>query len=505
MAATLPTPTYLVGDQVPGHLKGVEILSVGMDWPASTGPATFTAEHLADIVRAANEDPHIQTPRVRLGHTSRLNADMPQHDPFAAIGDAEPAFGRLVNLRLENDGAVLLADFDEVPDWLADGAPSHYPSRSAETVWEVQMPLVEHDVQTAGGKRYSAVLTAVALLGAYLPACQDLEDLRRLIAGGPTALSRQEGTTMSRGAALSVSADEVRQRFNFDWAMDPESVFEDADGRDIDPYWWWCREVRIGPEEVIADDESGHLYRVPFTVTDRDEVVFGDPQRVRVQYVAASGAPADGRTGRAVHVEANASVRQRAVSCFARRDQTVAASFDDRPDKPTPTAASTRPERQEDAMPDITPEAFQRLRELPEDADQEAINAAIRGDDASPEAEPVADPIAAEATRQVAELSRQLADVQAREAERTAREQRERRDGIVASAVQEGRIAPAERDHYRSLLDIDEARATELIQARAKNTVPLDPVSSGREIEAGAADDAAYKAYMRDHHGIEVS
>lgn len=500
MPATLPTPTYLTGDQVPGHLKAVEILSVGMDWPASTGPATFTAEHLSDIVRAANEDPHIQPPRVRLGHTSRLNAGQPQFDPWAAIGDAEPAFGRLVNLRLENDGAVLLADFDEVPDWLADGAPSLYPSRSAESTWEVEQPIVQHDVQTAGGKRYSAVLTAVALLGAYLPACQDLEDLRRFVAGGPTALSRPEGTTMSRSAELSVSADEVRQRFNFDWAMDPESVFEDADGRDIDPYWWWAREVRIGPEEVIADDDSGHLYRVPFSVSDRDEVLFGDPERVRVQYVAASGAPADGRTDRAVHVAADASVRQHAVSCFARRDQTVAASFTDRPDKPEPTAASTRPESEETTMPEtLTPEQVERIRQLPEDADQAAIDAALTGETpaatttvepstppaettpAAPAAQP--EPVAATARlpagfRVIDEDT--LADLRTKAeaganlaAETAAKEKAD----TIASAIREGRIAPARRAAFERMWDADADGARHLLTA--------DPADGG--LEPGAA------------------
>jgi hypothetical protein len=48
--------------------------------------------------------------------------------------------------------------------------PSAYPTRSAEWVW---------DYETAGGKRYSAVLTDVALGGVWEPAVEDLADITR--------------------------------------------------------------------------------------------------------------------------------------------------------------------------------------------------------------------------------------------------------------------------------------------------------------------------------------
>lgn len=487
---------FLSAAEVPDHLRGVEILSVGMDWPASTGPATFTAEHLADIVRAATEDPHVQPPRVRLGHSSMLNDGQPQHDPFAAIGDAEPSFGQLTNLRLVNDGAVLLADFTEVPEWLAVGAPSLFPSRSAEVNWAVQTP---------GGKRYSAVLTGVALLGAYLPAVQDLEDLQRLVEDGPSAPT-QEASQMSRAAELSVSADEVRQRFNFDWAMDPESVFEDADGTDVDPYWWWAREIRIGPEEVIADDEAGHLWQVPFSVSDRDDVLFGDPIRVRVQYVAASGAPSAERTGRAVHVEASASVRQQAVTCFARRGQEVAASFTDRPTKPDPTAASTRPEREENDMPEITPEQLQRLQALPEDADQDAINAALTGEPETTDVEtdpvepaPVAASIATERGMTVDRDA--FAALQADAAAgRVARQQQLEADrsAYLSAAVGRGKFPPAASAAYASQLAQggEVERATrEFIDNLPDGVVPLEPVGTNDVLEDGGG---AYASLVGD-------
>lgn len=494
MPATLAAPTYLATADLPDELRRVEIVSAGMNWPASTGDVTVTLAHIADAIRAANDDPHIQVPRVRLGHISSLNGG-PRYDPFAAISDAEPAFGRFPILWAENDGATLCGAMDAVPDWLAEGAHSMFPSRSMECIW---------DVTTEGGKRYSMVVTAVSLLGAYLPACRDLEDLQRLTAGGPAAMSAAREETPSM-PALSVSENEVRQRFNFEWATDPESIFEDADGNTVDTYWWWAREIRIGPEEVIADDDAGHLYRVPFSVTDRDEVVFGDPQRVRVQYVAASGAPTDQQTERAVHVEANASVRQQAVACFARRGQSVAASFTDRPTKPTPTAASTRPEREESTMPGITPEQLARLRELPEDADQSAIDAALTGDEPAAETEPDSEPVetpaaqpepvaAAVATERGVTVDRDaLAQLQADAAAgRQARDEQLRadRETYLTAAIGRGKFPPAARAAYASQLAQGgevEAATRRFIDALPDNTVPLDPIGSGADLSSASA------------------
>jgi hypothetical protein len=127
---------------------------------------------------AANEDPLIRSPRVKLGHeriqlTPEGVTGLGDYDPFWS---GEPAFGTVQNLRLANDGAKLVGDLVEVPAWLVSAAPSAYPNRSCEWVW---------DVQTEAGKRYSAVLTAVALLGIVQQAIKDLADLQRLLTVGP--------------------------------------------------------------------------------------------------------------------------------------------------------------------------------------------------------------------------------------------------------------------------------------------------------------------------------
>lgn len=159
-------------------VESVELVAIGIEWPSATGDVTITLEHLVDMMVAGNDDPLVRPPRVKLGH-SRLQ---PDDDGLRELGDHDPEwngapiFGTAQNLRLNNDGGRLIADLVEVPDWLAEAIPSAWPNRSCEWVW---------DLETEGGKRYSAVLTAVALLGERQHAIKNLADVQRLIEQGP--------------------------------------------------------------------------------------------------------------------------------------------------------------------------------------------------------------------------------------------------------------------------------------------------------------------------------
>jgi hypothetical protein len=350
----VPDALFLTGDEVPDYLRRVELMTAGMEWPAMSGPVTITVEHIADAITAANEDPHIQAPRIKLGHTSALNAGIPDFDPFAAIGDAEPAFGRFVNLDADNDGAVLVADADPILEWLAMSAPATYPNRSSEATWQVSA--VEFDVQTAGGKRYSMVVTAVALLGVYIPAIADLEDLQTLIVSGPEGLAagKEPAVPAARQpaapAALSVSTDVVWQRFNFDWAMGDNDVEEDT-------YWWWVRDIRLDPDEVIADDERGNLWSVPFTTDGEDAITFGAPQRVRETFVPLAAS-------------------QRLAASFARPNKP--------PRQPAVNAAEGRPEPEGVSMDDAVRQVLAGQGIDPDTASEEQIQAAQTLADATP-------------------------------------------------------------------------------------------------------------------------
>ena len=69
-----------------------------------------------------------------------------------------------------------------------------------------------------------------------------------------------------------------------------------------------------------------------------------------------------------------------------------------------------------------------------------------------------------------------------------------RRDGIIAAAIQEGRIGPASRDTWRAHLDKDEDGAKALLESLPKNTIPVTEIGRSDEVEA---DSTAYPAHWK--------
>lgn len=61
-------------------------------------------------------------------------------------------------------------------------------------------------------------------------------------------------------------------------------------------------------------------------------------------------------------------------------------------------------------------------------------------------------------------------------AEARAQQISDRRDGKIATALQEGRITAASADHFRAMLDADEDSSTQLLASLAPNTVPVDEI-----------------------------
>jgi hypothetical protein len=467
-------------------VEGVELVQVGMDWPAVSGSETFTFENLADAVEAANEDPHIQLPRIKLGHQSEINGAVENFNPFEALGDAEPSFGRVSNLRLENDGAVLVGDFIEVPDWLAESLPSAYPNRSIEA---------RRLVETEGGKRYSMVLTAVALLGAALPACTSLEDLERFLLEGPSGVAaatnpNPEEGRMTTEIAASVDTATIRERFNFGWAMDPDN------GAEQDTYWWWAISVRVDPAEIIADDDEGNLWSVPFSTDGKDEITFGEPVKVRQEFVPIE-----------------ASAEGVAAAYRQRTNQKVLASNLERPEKQAPgTTAASRPESEEDTM---DPKEIRERLGLAEDATDEEcfakldeLKAAEGEGEAAPEGEPSggtegegapegdpAEPVAAGAALpegMVAVPADKWAEVQAGAkagGELASTTEIAKRDSTIEAALKDGKIANDARASMEALHANTETRAHfyTLLTADvkdgglAKGLVPVDELGVAAE------------------------
>lgn len=180
-------------------VAAVELLSAGMNHRGLTGVYYVTSEHLADMV-AAQHDPLIRRPRVKLGHLSALFQTLDGMNDPAVLADAEPAFGSVANLRVDQGGVKLLGDLIEVPAWLAEAMPSAYPTRSSEWVW---------DYETAGGKKYTAVLTDVALGGVWEPAVEDLADITRGQAVAALATLLAEGPAAAQDELAAAAAARV--------------------------------------------------------------------------------------------------------------------------------------------------------------------------------------------------------------------------------------------------------------------------------------------------------
>lgn len=287
------------------------------------------------------------------------------------------------------------------------------------------------------------------------------------------AKAKAKASAPTAPARASVDVSVVAQRFNFDWCMDPEN------GADADTYWWWAVSIRVDPNEVIAEGDGGDLWSIPFTTDGEDNVTFGEPQQVRQTFVPV--AATDG-------VAASAVVN--------RRRQRVLAAQLDRPDKPAPTdttaAASAGPEPERtNPMDDNVRQALARTHGLdPETATEDEVNAAViaatPADDEpeTPAAEteteqeetPTAPvPVAASEDGTVRVDSETWNQTQrdaragAQAAERQAVADREAR---VSTAVVDGRIPPARRDHWLRQLEVDPGAAA-VLDSLQKGVIPV--------------------------------
>ena len=387
-------------------------------------------------------------------------------------------------MRLSADRQTIIGDIVGVPRWLAEIMATAYPSRSIEGAL---------DAETVTGHKWRLVITDLALLGVRWPGVSTLEDLKTLFSdSGPEGVEVVEGERMGVTAAqkavnAGVNVDDVRRQY--------------YDGLTSDQAWWWVRAIYLDPNELIVDDDEGGLYRVGFTVKG-DGITFDEPQAVKVEYVDVKSAPSKkAAAGLAVLT----GTGEQAVA-FASR-------------------AESRPDNNDQEVNQMSPELIQRLRDrlgltadqLPDDATDEQISAALAAEPeqpegAAPEGEPEAEgaeaPEAAEQPEPVAastppagtvmvpaETWRQVQLQAAQGAQVAVRAESERRAGIIAAAVQEGRIAPSQRDHFGRLFDTDPEGAERLLTAAVEQgglmpgTIPVqargaDPSPSDHNQEA---------------------
>lgn len=489
------------------RIPRVPILSTGT-YSLSTGEFTFTTEDLQAAAAAPATDPAVKWPRIKIDGLA---------DSFAAgVHGGEPAFGRCENL--EVDGETLYGDF-LVPPGLAAVIDWAFPARSIEGApGSVMGP-------TATGRTHELVITAVALLGVDLPGVSTLPDLMDVLAQfsgdapeqvavmatverptSPPTLADVTPAGLARDRAREVRAgldqELVRRRFFEATEREDDSVPipEGESGYDL-----WIRSLRFdddgAPFLVVEAWESGRLYRYSFAVSGND-VSFDLLGEVVEQYVAASAA------GRRETVAVWAS-RDESRAVMANRGgdpgmteeqrRALAAGYGLDPDSAT----------EADIMAAATAAAAARAEESPPEPTAP-----------EPVTEPVAEPVAASArtvevsAAQHEQTQSRLAAAEARLAARDEADARAHRDGLVAAAVSDGRIAPSERTEWRT--DLDTApEATERILARlTPNRIPVqargvdrqDGVNEG----GGDAEHAAFMASMgvkpnrRDVDGVTM-
>jgi len=498
-------------------VRDVEIVQTGIEYPLSTGPATFTTEDLNDIVESQG-DPAVKVARLKLGHMASIGL----------LEDGQPAIGTIQNLRLEQEGHLVVGDYVGIPTWLADVLPSAYPARSIEAAV---------GVETNTGHHWRVVLTDLALLGVVWPGVSTLDDIQALYsADGPDNV--QVLTTKEEVEAVARQARGVRAQV--DTEVIRRSYYQ---GLGADQFWWWIRSMFVDPNELIVEDEdTGDLFRVPFE-TKGDEITFNDPVAVKVQYKdkPASQQPGAQDTATAAW-ELPPAPKGRPVAVYANR-------------------AASRPEQQEGRdvgviTSEVDPVALRNSLGLAEDASDEAVRQALASagfiappDQANPdtdaatrapaaeqpgtsaehdpevndntapsgpndpaEAQPtttntpdapagvVEAPVAASGMVQMdPETYRQLRQQAAQGAQAFVRQQTEDRDRAITAAVSEGRIPPSRIAHWRTAWDRDEEGTRTLLTAAADKgglAAGLIPVSERGS--APAEDATTVEAYPAD-------
>jgi hypothetical protein len=472
-------------------IPGVPILRTGT-YDLASGPRVFTEEDLVSAANALSTDAGVKAPRVKIDAVEQALG----LDPTAHGG--EPAFGWLDNLVVASGGQELLADW-HVPEWVADAMQWAYPSLSIEGTppgWT-----------SSTGRSHELVITAVALLGTDWPGCTTLDDFREVLASGAIPDDETEAdeaavlaTTRQRPTrvAASLDADLVERRF-----------YERLDAGDLDtpdgvnPYDLWIRSRRFddagAPYLKVTDEGDGSLYRVDFTVSGSD-VTFGAFVEVVEQDV-----PVAAGIARPAAPMAQWTSRENSRAAVRASTPTTGgnSTMNDAQRRAWATAYGLDPEAATEAEVTAAMEAGPPTAAEPESAPESAPETAP-----APEAEPVAANLNLPAgtvlvSEQVwSDTNARLDRVEASAAARETEAATARRDGIITAAVQQGRIAPAERQFYRDMLDAPggEEAATALIARLAPGRIPT-PIASGAQVEVDASSagdvDAEHEAFMR--------
>lgn len=446
-------------------IPNVPILQTGVEYELQSGPYTFTPEDITGILSSLH-DPAVKEPRLKLGHVGKHG------ESGHAIG--QPVFGKFTNLRADKDGHLLVGDMVGVPEWLAEILPFTYPNRSIEG---------ETDWTSHTGKRHRVVVPAVSLLGIEFPGVSTLEDLKVLYEEGPEALGtdlvvdgqvvaryRKEDeplTTTKRRRktkvkARSLQASDVHQLFYTEFASGEREN-------------WWCHELYLDPAEIIAEDEgTGRMYRIPFEL-DGEAVKFGDPVAVHKTYQP---------------VEADEAEDAKPALLYASRAES-------QPKEENEGEEEKEPKNVNEGGSSVDPKVLRKSLGLPEDATDEQVGARIAELSKKEQEEgKEKEPPKLEIPEGMILVDKEQYDTSLTAAKRGEaawqRQQREDRDRLIASAVQEGKFPPSRTDHYRKLYNTDPQGAKQLIASLAPGLIPVKERGTSVSAAEGGPDDDSY-------------
>jgi hypothetical protein len=521
--ADLPVPSA----QPIAHLSGVQLMRTGT-WVLASGTTTFTADDLRSAV-AALDCPSVRRPQLKLGHT----------DPRF---DGEPAVGWVDNMATSDDGATLTGDYVGMPGWLGDVIASAYPDRSVEGCW---------DYPCGQGHVHPFVITAVALLGVTAPGITTLASLQDVatlygvaaaaapIPGSFTIPTASEATVPNptpRKVAAAATTEDVRRAF-----------YEDAD-------WdMWIEEIQLDPLQIIVvSDEDGERSRVPVVIDaakdGEDAVSFGPAVPVVIRYedvpgedageVAAKAlamqtkdrvvfaSRAESRPGAKPVKAANIDNNVKCATCthlasahadIAAGDNTgactmancdckamkVPATAAAPPQEPPAEPVETNPPKEGADMSDTLTLGLRERLGIKADVELDEAGVLAALDEAL--AEQVKEPVAASKPPEIPEgkvlISTDVLDelkISAKAgAEARAQQLAEARDKIIASAVKDGKIAPARRQFWATKWDKDPEGAKADLDSIEKGLIPVAATGYTGGAE-GDGDEVLYSSLFAD-------
>ena len=473
-------------------VRDIPVLETGINYPASTGPFTCTSSMLEEAV-LSQSDPHILPPRVKIGHS-----DNPINDDLQSLweelnGDrdeSKPALGTIQNLRVTEDGQTLIGDFYGVPAWLAAILETAYPARSIEG---------GHWKNDANGKDYAFTLEAVSLLGVVGPGCTSLADLQELFSReGPNVTVVEMSQSNERGGnpmpvVAQVNVEDIRRAFYDDWAQG-------------DRYWFWDRELLIDPlEMIIQDPDTGQLYKLPINLKDGDgieSVDFGTAEPVKVKYVPdSSGEEIEVEAARLIAPQIKGAGQVLAVNHkpfrleeYERRKEAPRMGVNiptlrkvlDVGEDLLPDDAS---EEQINAMLALAEEGRVEDEEVRVEDEEVRVEPEIEGDGEEEEEDnPPELRVDDDGTVKVdAEQFKSLQGAAQMGADARKVQLSTERENLLTKAVEDGKIPPARKEHWRKLYKADPEGTKATIESLA-DVVPLKERGSSPSEDTASAE-----------------